>query len=74
MAISILLTITIHPSPYCTVLSIRWGNTPLDDAMQFGHAVIVSVLQEYQSVYTDSDAPCDPEEQKTTLDTLKSIV
>ncbi|XP_070695345.1 glutaminase kidney isoform, mitochondrial [Pempheris klunzingeri] len=52
----------------------RWGNTPLDDAMQFGHHVIVSALQEYQSVYPDGDSPCDTEEQKTTLDTLKSIV
>ncbi|XP_040008113.1 glutaminase liver isoform, mitochondrial-like isoform X1 [Xiphias gladius] len=52
----------------------RWGNTPLDDAMQFGHNVIVSVLQEYQRVYSDSDSPCDTEEQKTTLDSLKSIV
>ncbi|XP_032377262.1 glutaminase liver isoform, mitochondrial [Etheostoma spectabile] len=51
----------------------RWGNTPLDDAMQFGHDVIVSALQEY----TDRNAPCNTEEQKTTLETystLKSIV
>ncbi|XP_038578071.1 glutaminase kidney isoform, mitochondrial-like isoform X4 [Micropterus salmoides] len=52
----------------------RWGNTPLDDAMQFGHDVVVSVLQEYQCVYNDSDPPGDTEEQKPTLDTLKSIV
>ncbi|XP_062247289.1 glutaminase kidney isoform, mitochondrial isoform X1 [Platichthys flesus] len=52
----------------------RWGNTPLDDALQFGHDVIVSVLQEYQRVCPDADAPCEAEEQKTTLDPLKSIV
>uniref|UniRef100_A0A8D3CRE4 glutaminase n=1 Tax=Scophthalmus maximus TaxID=52904 RepID=A0A8D3CRE4_SCOMX len=52
----------------------RWGNTPLDDAMQFGHDVVVSVLQEYQRAFADADSPCDAEEQKTTLDTLKSIV
>ncbi|XP_028264732.1 glutaminase liver isoform, mitochondrial isoform X2 [Parambassis ranga] len=52
----------------------RWGNTPLDDAMQFGHDVIVSVLQNYQHECTDSDPPSNAEEQKTTLDTLKSIV
>uniref|UniRef100_A0A3Q3KQR9 glutaminase n=2 Tax=Monopterus albus TaxID=43700 RepID=A0A3Q3KQR9_MONAL len=52
----------------------RWGNTPLDDAMQFGHGAIVSVLQEYQSVYHDSNSACDTEEQKTTMDNLKSIV
>ncbi|KAM8754383.1 glutaminase liver isoform, mitochondrial-like isoform X1 [Acanthopagrus latus] len=48
----------------------RWGNTPVDDAMQFGHAVIVSVLEEYQRVYADNDPPSDTEEQKTTLDTV----
>lgn len=56
------------------MLSVRWGNTPVDDAMQFGHAVIVSVLEEYQRVYADNDPPSDTEEQKTTLDTVKSIV
>lgn len=55
------------------VVSSRWGNTPLDDAMQFGHDVVASVLREYQRVYADSDASCDTEEQKT-LDTLTSSV
>ncbi|XP_076597450.1 glutaminase kidney isoform, mitochondrial-like [Chaetodon auriga] len=52
----------------------RWGNTPVDDALQFGHDVTVKVLQEYQRAYADSNSPCDTEEQKTTLDTVKSIV
>lgn len=69
-----LLTITFDPCPYYTVFSVRWGNTPLDDAMQFGHDVVVSVLQEYQRVYNDSDSPYDTEEANTTLETLESIV
>ncbi|XP_061591384.1 glutaminase kidney isoform, mitochondrial-like isoform X2 [Cololabis saira] len=52
----------------------RWGNTPIDDAMQFGHDVIVSILQKYQCVYNDSDSPNNIEEQKTTLDTMKSTL
>ncbi|XP_047463791.1 glutaminase liver isoform, mitochondrial-like [Mugil cephalus] len=52
----------------------RWGNTPLDDAVHFGHDVIVSALQKYEYVHADSDSPSSPEEQKTTLDTMKSIV
>ncbi|XP_008281895.1 glutaminase kidney isoform, mitochondrial [Stegastes partitus] len=52
----------------------RWGNTPLDDAMQFGHDVIVSILQKYQRVCTDSNSPSNTEEQKDTVDTMKSIV
>ncbi|KAM4563086.1 glutaminase liver isoform, mitochondrial isoform 1-T1 [Odontesthes bonariensis] len=52
----------------------RWGNTPLDDAMQFGHDVVVSVLHKYQSEYTDSVSPSNTAEQKTTLDTMKSTL
>lgn len=51
----------------------RWGNTAMDDAMQFGHDVVVSVLQEYQRVFTDYTA-CGTDEPKTALDTLKSVV
>ncbi|XP_071399586.1 glutaminase kidney isoform, mitochondrial-like [Centroberyx affinis] len=51
----------------------RWGNTPIDDAMQFSHDGVVSVLQEYQRMYADSDSQSDTEEQKTTLDTLDTL-
>ncbi|XP_033484394.2 glutaminase liver isoform, mitochondrial [Epinephelus lanceolatus] len=67
----VFLTEVCKVNPY---MKDRWGNTPLDDAMQFGHDVVVSVLQEYQRVYSESEAPCDREEQKTPLDTLKSII
>uniref|UniRef100_A0A665TV82 glutaminase n=1 Tax=Echeneis naucrates TaxID=173247 RepID=A0A665TV82_ECHNA len=67
----IFLTEICKVNPY---MRDRWGNTPLDDAMQFGHEVVISVLQEYQREYTDNDSPCDTEEQKATLDTVKSIV
>ncbi|XP_072521816.1 glutaminase 2b isoform X2 [Salminus brasiliensis] len=30
----------------------RWGNIPLDDAMQFGHTSVVKILQEYQQTYS----------------------
>uniref|UniRef100_A0A4W3JEC5 glutaminase n=1 Tax=Callorhinchus milii TaxID=7868 RepID=A0A4W3JEC5_CALMI len=29
----------------------RWGNTPLDEAIHFGHHDVVSILQEYQNNY-----------------------
>lgn len=68
----VFLTETCKVNPY---MKDRWGNTPLDDAMQFGHDVVVSVLQKYQCEYTNDEASSsDTEEQKTTLDTLKSIV
>lgn len=67
----IFLTEVCKLNPY---MKDRWGNTPLDDAMQFGRDVVVSVLQDYQGVYADRDSSCDTEEQKNMLDTLKGIV
>ncbi|XP_068609401.1 glutaminase kidney isoform, mitochondrial isoform X2 [Brachionichthys hirsutus] len=52
----------------------RWGNMPIDDAMQFGRDVVVSVLQKYQTMYPNNDSSCDPEEPKTRMDTVTSIV
>ncbi|KAK7145908.1 hypothetical protein R3I93_013592 [Phoxinus phoxinus] len=63
----------------------RWGNTPLDDAMQFGHNAVVKVLQEYQSIYTHTlmpeelsadtcpDSTIDAEELKS-METLNGLV
>ncbi|XP_041860039.1 glutaminase kidney isoform, mitochondrial-like [Melanotaenia boesemani] len=67
----VFLTEICKVNPY---IKDRWGNTPLDDGMQFGHDVIVSVLQKYHSVYTDSNSQSNTEEQKTTLDTIKSTL
>lgn len=70
----ITLTLKKHSCPFCALLPVRWGNTPLDDAMQFGHEVVVSLLQEYQRVYDDIDSLSNTDEQKAAFDTLKSIV
>ena len=56
------------------VCLVRWGNTPLDDALQFGHSGVVTVLQEYQKGYSDTEAQPEAEEQKATLDTVKVVV
>lgn len=52
----------------------RWGNTPIDDAMQFGHTVVVSLLQDYQRLCSESDAASDTDEPKSSLSTLTSAV
>ncbi|KAG7269274.1 hypothetical protein CRUP_024901 [Coryphaenoides rupestris] len=54
----------------------RWGNTAVDDALQFGHSGVVAVLQEYHSAYADTAAehPETEELQKTALDTVKVVV
>ncbi|KAL0977934.1 hypothetical protein UPYG_G00163480 [Umbra pygmaea] len=41
----------------------RWGNIPLDDAMQFGHSAVVKVLQEYQ-------VACQNQESLPVADTI----
>ncbi|KAI5610147.1 glutaminase liver isoform, mitochondrial isoform X2 [Silurus asotus] len=35
----------------------RWGNTPLDDAVEFGKASVVEVLKEYQHIYSHTLKP-----------------
>ncbi|XP_038864485.1 glutaminase kidney isoform, mitochondrial-like [Salvelinus namaycush] len=67
----IFLTGTCKVNPH---IKDRWGNTPLDDARQFGWDGVVSVLTEYQRLY-----PCSSESQSETedqrkLDTLKVVV
>ncbi|XP_034028738.1 glutaminase kidney isoform, mitochondrial [Thalassophryne amazonica] len=47
----------------------RWGNTPHDDATQFGHDAVASILQEYESVFSDSSQR-DTKEQTSTLNSI----
>uniref|UniRef100_A0A8C8D0N9 glutaminase n=1 Tax=Oncorhynchus tshawytscha TaxID=74940 RepID=A0A8C8D0N9_ONCTS len=49
-------------------LSIRWGNTPLDDARQFGRDGVVSVLTEYQQMYLCSNGSQSKTEDQRKLD------
>ena len=30
---------------------LRWGNMPMDDAMQFGHSEVIELLKEYHEIY-----------------------
>uniref|UniRef100_A0A673HKA7 glutaminase n=1 Tax=Sinocyclocheilus rhinocerous TaxID=307959 RepID=A0A673HKA7_9TELE len=76
------LTHTCKVNPYAKD---RWGNTPLDDAMQFGHSTVVKALQEYQSIYTHTlmpeelsadtcpDSTMDADELKS-METLDGLV
>ncbi|KAM9522806.1 glutaminase liver isoform, mitochondrial-like isoform 1-T1 [Salvelinus alpinus] len=41
----------------------RWGNIPLDDAVQFGHSAVVKVLQDYQ-------VACQEQERLPVADTI----
>uniref|UniRef100_A0A3P8YTW7 glutaminase n=1 Tax=Esox lucius TaxID=8010 RepID=A0A3P8YTW7_ESOLU len=46
------LTDTCKVNPF---VKDRWGNIPLDDAMQFAHSAIVKVLQDYQVACQDQE-------------------
>lgn len=35
----------------------RWGNTPLDEAVHFGHSEVATILQKYQEQYTPPAGP-----------------
>ncbi|KAJ8016291.1 hypothetical protein DPEC_G00005670 [Dallia pectoralis] len=66
----IFLTETCKVNPH---VKDRWGNTPLDDASQFGRDRVVSVLTEYQRMYLrQSGSQTDSEDQRK-LDTVKLV-
>ncbi|XP_032369221.1 glutaminase 2b isoform X1 [Etheostoma spectabile] len=52
----------------------RWGNLPVDDAMQFGHDEVVNVLKEYQQVCRQQDTRHTEAERSPTLDTIEGMV
>uniref|UniRef100_A0A673BQH2 glutaminase n=1 Tax=Sphaeramia orbicularis TaxID=375764 RepID=A0A673BQH2_9TELE len=48
----------------------RWGNLPIDDAMQFGHDEVVAVLKDYQQVYGQHSET----QQSTKLGAIEDMV
>ncbi|TNN78671.1 Glutaminase kidney isoform, mitochondrial [Liparis tanakae] len=52
----------------------RWGNLPVDDAMQFRHEEVVKVLKDYQQVYRQQEAQHPEAERPPILNTIESIV
>lgn len=33
----------------------RWGNTPMDEAVHFGHHDVVTILRDYHNQYTHQE-------------------
>ncbi|KAJ0023424.1 hypothetical protein NQD34_003323 [Periophthalmus magnuspinnatus] len=61
------LTYTCKVDPF---VKDRWGNQPIDDAMQFGHDGVVAVLKDYQQVCS-----MDPEsEHSHKMDAIEEMV
>ncbi|KAM5254344.1 glutaminase liver isoform, mitochondrial isoform 2-T2 [Hipposideros larvatus] len=52
----------------------RWGNIPLDDAVQFNHLEVVKLLQDYQDSYTPSEIQTEAAAEALSKENLESMV
>uniref|UniRef100_UPI0037E8F0F2 glutaminase kidney isoform, mitochondrial-like n=1 Tax=Semicossyphus pulcher TaxID=241346 RepID=UPI0037E8F0F2 len=52
----------------------RWGNLPIDDALQFGRDEVVKVLKDYQQVFSQQETQRAEAERSPKLDTIEGMV
>ncbi|XP_060161493.1 glutaminase liver isoform, mitochondrial isoform X4 [Globicephala melas] len=52
----------------------RWGNIPLNDAVQFNHLEVVKLLQDYQDSYTPSETQAEATAEALSKENLESMV
>ncbi|XP_054032991.1 glutaminase kidney isoform, mitochondrial [Dryobates pubescens] len=52
----------------------RWNNTPMDEALHFGHHDVFKILQEYQVQYTPSDDASEGKENRTVHKNLDGLL
>lgn len=58
----------------CSLLC-RWGNLPVDDAMQFEHDDVVTILKDYEQVYSSGKTQHNTQaEHSPGLDTIEVTV
>uniref|UniRef100_A0A3B3ZW14 glutaminase n=1 Tax=Periophthalmus magnuspinnatus TaxID=409849 RepID=A0A3B3ZW14_9GOBI len=48
----------------------RWGNTPLDEAIHFGHKAVIELLQQFQDKHSTPPCGRDPHREEKSLDSL----
>nr|XP_019969113.1 PREDICTED: glutaminase kidney isoform, mitochondrial-like [Paralichthys olivaceus] len=46
----------------------RWGNTPMDEAVHFGHHDVVTILRDYHNKYSPQDSTADKQNAEKNLD------
>uniref|UniRef100_A0A8C5D6E7 glutaminase n=1 Tax=Gouania willdenowi TaxID=441366 RepID=A0A8C5D6E7_GOUWI len=46
----------------------RWGNTPMDEAVHFGHHDVVTILRDYHNKYNPQSSSADKESAEKNLD------
>ncbi|XP_058044520.1 glutaminase kidney isoform, mitochondrial isoform X3 [Ahaetulla prasina] len=52
----------------------RWNNTPMDEALHFGHHDVFKILQEYQVQYTPPDNSSNGKENQTVQKNLDGLL
>ncbi|XP_016289236.2 glutaminase kidney isoform, mitochondrial isoform X2 [Monodelphis domestica] len=52
----------------------RWNNTPMDEALHFGHHDVFKILQEYQVQYTPPEDSSDGKENQTVHKNLDGLL
>ncbi|KAM7328251.1 hypothetical protein ACRRTK_012343 [Alexandromys fortis] len=52
----------------------RWGNIPLDDAVQFNHVEVVKLLQDYHDSYMLSETQAEAAAETLSKENLESMV
>ncbi|XP_042730335.1 glutaminase kidney isoform, mitochondrial [Lagopus leucura] len=52
----------------------RWNNTPMDEALHFGHHDVFKILQEYQVQYTPSEDSSNGKENRTVHKNLDGLL
>ncbi|MEQ2184391.1 hypothetical protein GOODEAATRI_007505 [Goodea atripinnis] len=48
----------------------RWGNTPMDEAVHFGHHDVVTILRDYHNQYSPQDSEAEKQSAEKNLDGL----
>lgn len=46
----------------------RWGNTPMDEAVHFGHHDVVTILRDYHTQYSPQAPATDKQTVEKNLD------
>lgn len=54
--------------------SFRWNNTPMDEALHFGHHDVFKILQEYQGQYTPQGDSGNGKENQTVHKNLDGLL
>uniref|UniRef100_A0A8C4S0A9 glutaminase n=1 Tax=Erpetoichthys calabaricus TaxID=27687 RepID=A0A8C4S0A9_ERPCA len=52
----------------------RWGNTPLDEAIHFGHHDVVQILQDHHNKYVPHESPSSEKQSETAEKNLDGLL